>query len=60
MAVPKRKISKRARNMRRSHLALKAPNLVPCGNCSTLIRPHQVCRHCGHFKGSEIIQVKNF
>ncbi len=60
MPVPKRKISKRVRNQRRSHHALKAPNLVTCSNCSALIRPHQVCGQCGHFKGSEIKQVEAF
>ncbi len=60
MPVPKRRTSKRVRNQRRSHHALKAPNLVPCSNCSAAIRPHQVCPQCGHFKGSEIVQVENF
>ena len=58
MAVPKRKVSKRVRNQRRSHHAIKPPNLIPCSNCSALIRPHQVCRHCGYFKGSEVKQVE--
>lgn len=58
MAVPKKKVSKRVRNQRRSHHAIKTPNMVSCSNCSELILPHQVCRHCGHFKGSEVIQVK--
>jgi large subunit ribosomal protein L32 len=60
MAVPKRKTSKRVRNQRRSHHALKAPNLIPCSNCGALTRPHQVCGQCGHFKGNEVKQVEAF
>lgn len=60
MAVPKRKTSKRVRNQRRSHHALKMPNLVTCSNCSALTRPHEVCVQCGHFKGVEIKKVEAF
>ncbi len=60
MAVPKRKTSKRMRGHRRSHHALKAPTLVQCSNCSTLVHPHRVCQQCGHFKGKEIQQVEAF
>ena len=60
MAVPKRKTSIRVRNQRRSHHALKAPNMVLCGNCGAFARPHRVCPQCGHFKGSEIKQVEAF
>lgn len=60
MAVPKRKTSKRKQGHRRSHLALKEPNLIHCSNCSTLIRPHRVCLHCGYFKGKEVLQVEAF
>lgn len=60
MAVPKRKTSKRVRNQRRSHHALKAPSLVPCSNCNALILPHRVCHQCGHFKGKEVLQVEAF
>lgn len=60
MAVPKRKTSKRVRNQRRSHHALKSPALSVCTNCGVLVRPHQVCHQCGHFKGKEVIQVEAF
>ena len=60
MAVPKRRTSKRMRGHRRSHDALTLPTLISCSNCSTLIRPHRVCPHCGHFKGKEVLQVEAF
>jgi len=60
MAVPPKKTSKRKRNMRRSHDALKAPTLVNCSNCGAHIPPHRVCSQCGHFKGKEVIEVEAF
>ncbi|MDH4248558.1 MAG: 50S ribosomal protein L32 [Deltaproteobacteria bacterium] len=60
MAVPQERTSKRKRNMRRSHDALKAPALVGCSNCAALISPHRICPQCGHFKGREVMQVENY
>ena len=60
MAVPKRRTSKRVRNQRRSHHALKAPTLISCNNCGTLTRPHKICGQCGYFKGTEVVQVEGF
>ena len=57
MAVPKKKISKSRRNMRRSHDALKAGAHVECPNCGELKRPHPVCGHCGHYDGREMAPV---
>ena len=50
MPVPKRKTGKTKRNMRRSHHALKAPNVVECQSCGERILPHRVCPKCGHYK----------
>ncbi len=55
MAVPKQKISKSRRNMRRAHHALKAPNSGECPNCGELKRPHHVCRACGFYDGREVV-----
>ncbi|MEX2649194.1 MAG: 50S ribosomal protein L32 [Alphaproteobacteria bacterium] len=55
MAVPKKKISKSRRDMRRSHHALARPNLAECPNCGEIKRPHHVCRACGHYDGREVI-----
>ncbi|MDH4224272.1 MAG: 50S ribosomal protein L32 [Deltaproteobacteria bacterium] len=60
MAVPQVRTSKRMKGHRRSHHALKPPTLVSCSNCQELTLPHQVCAKCGHFKGKEVVQVKNF
>ncbi len=55
---PKRKISPGRRDRRRAHDALKSPNLVICNNCGELRLPHRVCPNCGHFKGREVIEIK--
>ncbi|GBQ72266.1 50S ribosomal protein L32 [Ameyamaea chiangmaiensis NBRC 103196] len=55
MAVPKRKTSPSRRGMRRSHHALTAPAHAECGNCGELKRPHNVCSHCGHYDGREVV-----
>ena len=60
MAVPQKRTSKRVRNQRRSHHALKQPGVQPCSNCGSLIPPHRVCSQCGHYKGQEVKQVEAF
>jgi len=58
MPVPKRKTSKGRRNRRRAHDALKRPNLVTCPVCHEPKLPHQVCPHCGSYRGQEVIEIK--
>jgi large subunit ribosomal protein L32 len=58
MAVPKRKVSKSRRNMRRSHHALKRINHVECPNCGENKLPHHICSACGHYGGREVYAVK--
>jgi large subunit ribosomal protein L32 len=58
MAVPKRKTSKSKRDMRRSHHALKIPNLSPCPECGEMKRSHVVCPHCGMYKGRQVLEIK--
>lgn len=57
-ALPKRRISKGAGARRRSHLALKASQLVACPTCHEMILPHHVCPNCGNYKGTEVIEIK--
>ena len=51
MALPKRKISKSKKRMRRSHHALRQRTLTECGNCGELRRSHSLCPSCGYYKG---------
>lgn len=57
MAVPKKKISKSRRNMRRSHDALKGATYSECPECGELKRPHHVCQSCGQYKGREVVEA---
>jgi large subunit ribosomal protein L32 len=59
MAVPKKKISKSRRDMRRAHHALKSSAHVECPNCGELKRPHHVCSACGHYDGREVVAAKS-
>jgi large subunit ribosomal protein L32 len=56
MAVPKKKVSKSRRDMRRSHHALTADARNECANCGELKRPHHVCGHCGHYDSREVVE----
>lgn len=55
MAVPKKKVSKSRRNMRRAHHALKPSAYNVCPNCGEHKRPHHICASCGHYDRREVI-----
>ncbi len=55
MPMPKKRISKMRRDLRRSHHHLSTPVTGKCSNCSAVIRPHHVCPTCGYYKGKEIV-----
>ena len=57
MAVPKRKISKSARNMRRAHDAIKAVGHVECPNCGEQKLPHHICKACSYYDGREVVST---
>ena len=56
--LPKRKLSKGARNRRRSHLALVAPSLTICPTCKSTMKPHHMCPTCGKYRGMEVIDME--
>ena len=58
-ALPKRKLSKGRTARRRSHLALKPVQLVPCPQCHQPRRPHHICPNCGFYHGRTVIAVKS-
>lgn len=59
MAVPKKKVSKSRRDMRRSHLSISAVNYVICPNCGEPKLPHHACTACGVYKGRQVLKAKN-
>ena len=46
--VPVKKTSKCCKRKRRSHHALRRPNLVCCPKCSKMKLPHAACGNCGY------------
>ena len=57
MAVPKKKISRSRRDMRRSHDSLKVQAHGECSNCGEMKRPHHVCPSCGFYDGREVVDI---
>lgn len=58
MAVPKKKVSKSRRNMRRFAAGnqLEKPTVITCLNCSAPTRPHRVCG-CGYYRQKQVLNV---
>ena len=54
MAVPRKKVSKSKRNMRRSHHRLRPVNVSECPSCGEFKLPHHICQACGHYNGREV------
>ena len=42
---------------RRSHHALKDPNLAVCKNCGSQHRPHHMCLDCGFYNGRMVLDL---
>ncbi len=55
MAVPKRRTSKARKRQRRANWKLSVPGMVKCSNCGELIKSHAVCKHCGYYKGVQVV-----
>ncbi len=58
MAVPKKKVSKSRRDMRRSHHALPQIRSGECTNCGERKLSHHMCPKCGHYRGRMILDIK--
>ena len=55
MAVPRKKVTRAKRNMRRAHDRLSTPHLIECDNCHEPKLPHHVCGECGYYGGREVV-----
>jgi large subunit ribosomal protein L32 len=58
MAVPKSKISRSKRGMRRSTDALKNPTYVEDKSSGELRRPHHIDLKTGMYRGRQVLEVK--
>lgn len=55
MAVPRKKISRSKRDMRRAHDALPQAAPTECPNCGELRLSHHICKACGHYGDREMV-----
>jgi large subunit ribosomal protein L32 len=58
MAVPKSKISKSRRNMRRAHHKLDTPAFVEDQDSGELRRPHHIDLKSGMYRGRQVLEPK--
>lgn len=56
---PKKRTPHAAQGDRRSHLRLRAANLVPCPQCKSPKPSHQACPHCGMYRGRQVIKIRS-
>lgn len=60
MPNPKRRHSNQRTRKRRTHDALKPPQLVECANCNAPKQPHTVCAECGYYgKDKKVLEVQS-
>lgn len=59
MPVPKRKRSRARRDSRFANKGIKVKAIASCGNCQQAVAPHQVCSHCGYYKGVKVMTTKS-
>ena len=59
MAVPKSKITRSRRGMRRSHDSLNPDTYVEDKDTGELHRPHHIDLKTGMYKGKQVINIKS-
>ena len=59
MAVPKSKITKSKRNMRRAHDAIRSDSYIEDKDTGELRRPHHIDLKSGIYKGRQVLKVKD-
>ncbi len=55
---PKRRHSVERKGKRRASIKLSIPKGIACPNCKSTMIAHQVCPHCGFYKGRAVIAQK--
>ena len=58
MGVPKRKMSKMKRRQRQATNAYQGVEANFCKSCGEPAAPHTVCKHCGTYKGRQILTIE--
>jgi large subunit ribosomal protein L32 len=55
---PKKRHSRQRQGKRRAAIILTVTKTVICPNCQAPILAHQICRHCGYYKGKMVLKIK--
>lgn len=58
MAVPKSKVTKSKRDMRRAHDAIRSDAYIEDKDTGELRRPHHIDLKTGMYKGRQVLKVK--
>jgi large subunit ribosomal protein L32 len=56
MAVPKRKLSKSRKRLRRGHHSAKGIPTQACPKCGAPRLSHRVCPTCGFYRGKKVMK----
>jgi len=56
MAVPKRKLSKSRKRLRRGHHSAKGMPTQACPKCGSPRLSHRVCPTCGYYRGKKVMK----
>ncbi|MEO6066746.1 MAG: 50S ribosomal protein L32 [Gemmatimonadota bacterium] len=56
MAVPKRKLSKSRKRLRRGHHSAKGIPTQACPKCGSPRLSHRVCPTCGYYRGKKVMK----
>ena len=59
MAVPKRRMSKSRKRLRRGHHRAAVMPHQACPRCGSPKLPHRVCGTCGYYGGKKMIEVED-
>ena len=59
MAVPKRKMSKRRKRLRRGHHSGAGMPTQACPRCGSPKLSHRVCGSCGYYAGKKRLEVED-
>jgi large subunit ribosomal protein L32 len=59
MAVPKRRVSKSRKRLRRGHHAAASVRTQACPRCSSPKLADRVCDSCGYYGGKKVVEVED-
>jgi len=59
MGLPGHRRTSSHKRRRASHFALKAASLTVCSHCKKTILPHTACKHCGYYRGRQVVKIKS-